>query len=126
MKFSSPRYPQSNGLAEKGVAIAQNILKRCYEAHETQQYQYRILEYDATPVASMRLAPSQLFFGRLIKTRMPVSDALLRRNGVGEEIVQEKIREKRAKQKYYYDRNARALPVLGMGDIVIFKKDSKE
>lgn len=122
MKFSSPRYPQSNGLAEKGVAIAKNILKRCYEAHETQHYQYRILEYNTTPVASMQLAPSQLFFGRLVKTRLPISNALLRRNSVGEEIVQKKIIEKRAKQKYYFDRNARALPVLSIGDIVIFKK----
>lgn len=31
LRFSSPRYPQSNGLAEKGMAIVKNILKRCYE-----------------------------------------------------------------------------------------------
>lgn len=45
LRFSSPRYPQSNGLAEKGVAIAKNILKRCYECHETDKFRYRILEY---------------------------------------------------------------------------------
>ena len=28
LKFPSPRYAQSNGLAEKGVAITKNILKR--------------------------------------------------------------------------------------------------
>lgn len=60
-KFSSPGYPQSNGLAEKGVAIAKNILKRCYEASELERFQYRILEYNTTPVASMRLSPSHLF-----------------------------------------------------------------
>lgn len=126
MKFSSPRYPQSNGLAEKGVAIAKNILKRCVEERDTENYQYRILEYNTTPVASMRLTPAQLFFGRVVKTRMPISDSLLHRDNISEETIQNKIKEKREKQKYYYDRNAKALPVLGLGDLVIFKKNGKE
>ena len=126
MKFSSPRYPQSNGLAEKSVAIAKNILKRSVEDQDTENYQYRILEHNSTPVASMRLAPSQLFFGRLIKTRMPISNSLLHRSNLSEETVQNKIKEKKEKQKYYYDRNAKALPILNFGDLVIFKKNGKE
>ena len=125
MKFSSPRYPQSNGLAEKSVAIAKNILKRV-EDRDTENYQYCILEYNTTPVASMRLTPSQLFFGRLIKTRMPISNSLLHRSNLSEETVQNKIKEKKEKQKYYYDRNAKALPILNFGDLVIFKKNGKE
>ncbi len=126
VQYSSPRYPQSNGLAEKGVAIAKNILKRCYENNETTQYQYRILEYNTTPVASMQLAPCQLFNGRLLKTKMPVSKALLCRNNLNESQVQQKIKEKRMKQKYYFDRSAKALPLLKVGDLVIFKKNSHE
>lgn len=126
MKFSSPRYPQSNGLAEKGVAIAKNILKRCVEDRDTENYHYRILEYNTTPVASMRLTPAQLFFGREVKTRMPISDSLLTRNNLGEETVRNKLKEKKEKQKYYYDRNAKALPVLNLGDLIIFKKNGKE
>ncbi|XP_036317801.1 uncharacterized protein LOC118732797, partial [Rhagoletis pomonella] len=53
LQYLSPTYAQSNGLAEKGVAIAKNILKRCYAAHDWEQYQYRILEFNATPVAGM-------------------------------------------------------------------------
>lgn len=125
-KYSSPRYPQSNGLAEKGVAIAKNILKRCYEANEVDQFQYRLLEYNTTPIASMRLTPSELFFGRLIKTRLPVSRELLVRNNVGEEEVQERIIKRKMGQRYYYDRNAKTLPPLELGDLVIFKKNGKE
>lgn len=124
--FSSPRYPQSNGLSEKAVGISKNILKRCYEANEVDQFQYRLLEYNTTPIASMRLTPSELFFGRLIKSKLPVSDSLLVRKNFTEEEIQQKIENKREKQKYYYDRNAKSLPTLGIGDKVIFKKNSKE
>lgn len=124
--YSSPRYPQSNGLAEKGVAIAKNILKRCYEANEVESYQYRVLEYNTTPIASMRLTPSELFFGRLIKTKLPISGKLLIRNDIKEDEVREKIQRKKECQKYYYDRNAKSLPTLGLGETVIFKKNGKE
>lgn len=125
-KFSSPRYPQSNGLAEKAVGIAKNILKRCYEANEVDQFQYRILEYNTTPVASIGLTPSELFFGRLVKTKLPVSGSLLVRNNIVESKIKKTIEKKKERQKYYYDRSAKSLPVLNEGDLVIFKKNSKE
>lgn len=90
-------------MAEKAVSIAKNILKRCYEAREIGQFQYNILQYNVTPVASMRLTPAQLFFGREIKTKLPVSESLLYRNNLNEDIVQNKIKGKRVSQKYYYD-----------------------
>lgn len=124
--YSSPRYAQSNGLAEKGVAIAKNILKRCYETNSVDQFQYRILEYNTTPIASMQLSPSEMFFGRLVKTGLPVSDQLLVRNNLSESVIQEKIDNKKEKQKYYYDRNAKSLQALRLGDLVIFKKNGKE
>lgn len=34
--------------------------------------------------------------------------------------------KKKGRQKYYYDRNAKSLPVLKLGDQVIFKKTGKE
>lgn len=124
--FSSPRYPQSNGLSEKAVGISKNILKRCYEANEVDQFQYRLLEYNTTPIASMRSTPSELFFGRLIKSKLPVSGSLLVRKNFKEQDIQQRIANKKEKQKYYYNRNAKSLPTLAIGDNVIFKKNSKE
>lgn len=126
LKFSSPRYPQSNGLAEKGVAIVKNILKRCYEAGEVDKFQYRILEYNTTPVASMGLSPSQLFFSRLVKSRLPIDSQLLIRNNITNEEVQEKLKNKQVIQKHYYDRTAKSLPALNIGDRVRFKKTGQE
>lgn len=125
-EFSSPRYPQSNGLAEKGVAIAKNILKRCYEVGEIDQFQYRLLEYNTTPVASMKLSPSQLFFGRQLKTRLPMDETLLIRELLDERVVRDRIEKKRDLQKQYYDRSAKQLPMLKVGERVLFKKNSKE
>nr|XP_029732663.1 uncharacterized protein LOC115268706 [Aedes albopictus] len=124
--FSSPRYPQSNGLAEKGVAIAKNILRRSYEAGDVKSFRYRLLEYNSTPVASMGVSPCQLFFGRQLKTRLPTSSGLLLRNNLEENRVTEMMERKRRYQKHYYDRSSKPLPVLNIGDSVIFKKNGKE
>lgn len=126
VKFSSPRYPQSNGLAEKGVAIAKGLLKRCFEANEKDNFQYHILEYNNTPVADLQLAPTQLFFGRLIKTKLPTAELLLFRNSIDESEIGERIKKKRKKQKEYFDRNAKTLPELQLGDRIIFKKTDKK
>lgn len=124
--FSSPRYPQSNGLAEKGVAIAKNLLKRCLEEGAMDMYQLRLLEYNATPVAGMKLPPAQLFFGRIIKTGLPIDAKLLHRNNLEESVVQDRIDQKRKNQRKYYDQHAKPLPVLNEGESVMFKKNGKE
>lgn len=109
-QFSSPHYPQSNGLAEKGVAIAKNILKRLYEAYDVQSYQYRILECTTTPVGSMNLSHAELFFGRRLKTRISVLDSLLFRNSLDEDQVRNKIDKKKEKQAYYFNLLAKKQP----------------
>lgn len=126
LQFSSPRYPQSNGLAEKAVAIAKNILKRCYELGEVEQYQYHILQYNTTPVASMRMSPSQLFFGRQVKTRMPIDEALLMKSNLDDSRIRLRHELKRETQKAYYDRHAKPLTPLNEGQTVMFRKNSKD
>lgn len=74
----------------------------------------------------MRLAPAQLFFGRLNKTRLPIADVLLHRNTISEEIVQGQMEKKRERQRYYFDKGAKELPSRELGDLVIFKKNGKE
>ncbi|XP_067614385.1 probable serine/threonine-protein kinase dyrk1 [Eurosta solidaginis] len=56
-----------------------------------------------------------LFDGELQREQQFDCDDL--RNGPG---------KKRETQKYYYDRNAKALPILNPGDIIIFKKNNNE
>lgn len=124
--FSSPRYPQSNGLAEKGVAIAKNILKRCLEVGEVSMFQYRLLEYNNTPIASMKMSPAEIFFGRLLKTKLPVDSQLLHSGQVDKSEVNKQIEKKRNTQKKYYDQHAKPLPVLNEGERVMFKKNGKE
>ncbi|XP_058816894.1 uncharacterized protein LOC131680192 [Topomyia yanbarensis] len=124
--FSSPRYPQSNGLAEKAVAIAKNILKRCFELGEVDQLKYRLLEFNTTPIAGMQLTPSHLFFGRLLKTRLPVDESLLVRKNIAERVVRSKFERKHVIQKENYEKTAKPLLPLNVGDRVIFNKCSKE
>lgn len=122
-RFSSPRYPQSNGLAEKGVAIAKNIVKRCVESGRRDKLQANVLAYNLSPVASLGFAPAQLFFGRMVKSDLPVVEDTLKRCFVAEEIVENKIKERRGKQKSYFDRSSKPLDSLNVGEQVMFKKE---
>jgi hypothetical protein len=122
-RFSSPRYPQSNGLAEKGVAIAKNILKRCLEGGNRGMFQRMILGYNSSPVASLGFSPCELFFGRKIKSNLPIAESALVRMQIEEKFVEKKIKEKRGKQKEYYDRGSKDLEMLEVGERIMFKKN---
>lgn len=125
LRFSSPRHPQSNGLAEKGVAIAKNILKRWKEVNNGTGFQEWILEYNNTPVAGLGLAPTQLFFGRRLKSELPVTENVLERYYIKEDVVRQRIAERRGKQKEYFDKGTKLLEVIKIGDKVNFKRDEK-
>lgn len=119
--FSSPLYPQSNGLAEKGVAIAKGIIKRAADAGSIMELSSHLLEYNCTPVASLGLAPVQLFFGRRVKTKLPVAEKALVRRWVREEDIVNRIVAKRRKQEMYYNSKAKDLDALVKGQRVRFR-----
>lgn len=65
---SSPRFPQSNGLAEKGVQIVKRIMKKTGEARE--DFWLGLLCYRSTPLEEGR-SPGELLQGRKLRTRLP-------------------------------------------------------
>lgn len=75
LTFSSPYYPKSNGLAEKFVGIAKNLLRKS-QASKT-DINIALLEYRNTPLSGMQYSPAQLLFNRRVRTKVPIHDKLL-------------------------------------------------
>ncbi|XP_049516824.1 uncharacterized protein LOC125942652 [Dermacentor silvarum] len=65
---SSPRFTQSNGLAEKGVQIVKRIMKKTAETK--QDFWLGLLSYRSSPLEDGR-SPGELLQGRRLRTRLP-------------------------------------------------------
>ena len=68
---SSPRYPQSNGLAERCVQTVKNLLKKSNDPYQS------LLSYRSTPLTWCDLSPAELSMGRRLRTSLPQTDKLL-------------------------------------------------
>ena len=62
---SSPRYPQSNGQAERTVQTVKRMLKQATDPY------LALLNYRATPFPWCKLSPSELLMGRKLRTNIP-------------------------------------------------------
>lgn len=65
---SSPYFPRSNGLAEKGVQVVKRLLKKC--EHSGDDFWLGLLNYRATPL-ECGTAPAELLMGRRPRTLLP-------------------------------------------------------
>lgn len=110
LKFSSPRFPQSNGMAEKAVGIVKNILRK------VQDINIGLMEYRNTPISGLNLSPAQLLYNRRLRTKLPISCKLLNTEFHN---PYSKFCARQAKQKHYYDRTAQTLPELKSGDSIL-------
>ncbi|UYV76985.1 hypothetical protein LAZ67_14002708, partial [Cordylochernes scorpioides] len=72
---SSPRFPQSNGMAEAGVKIAKLILKK------NQDPSLGLLEYRSTPLEN-GYSPAELLMGRKLRTTLPIAPENLNPNSL--------------------------------------------
>lgn len=115
---SSPRFPQSNGMAENGVKLAKTMLKKAYH-HQADIY-ILLLEYRNTPVTGLDLSPSQLLQSRRLKSKIPTTAPLLLPQLCSD--VKEKLEYLQGRQKEYFDRNTKALPPLTIGDPVVMQQ----
>lgn len=66
---SSPHFPCSNGLAEKGVQIVKRIMKKSEHAQE--DYWLGLLNYRSSPLEDDGRSPGELLMGRRIRSRLP-------------------------------------------------------
>ena len=68
---SSSLHPPSNGLTEKVVSIAKNVL------HKSQEPNAALMEYRNMPLMGGTLSPSQLMLDQLLRTKLPTTMAIL-------------------------------------------------
>lgn len=115
---SSPRYPKSNGLAERAVGICKNMLRKCAETN-TDIFK-GLLEYRTTPLSGHEVSPSELLNHRLLRTCLPVSLNILNKET---NVNIKGIKEKRAKAQKYYNRSAKQRDSFNAGDSVIIQKE---
>lgn len=98
----SPNYPKANGLAEKAVGIAKNIIKKTEESGG--DLSYAMLEYRNSPISGTNLTPAELLMNRTLRTKLPVSKQILKPK-VPENVHRE-FKDIQEKSKKYYDRTA--------------------
>lgn len=113
----SPNYPRSNGLAEKGVAIAKNLLKKSIE--ENKDIYAALLDYRNSPLKHMNYTPSQLLMSRMCKTKLPISADLLKPTLC--ENVNERFKLKQEYHKKGYNKAAKDLqPFEPNTDVTVY------
>lgn len=115
--YSSPRYPKSNGMAERAVQIAKNILNK--SNNESEAF-VALLEYRSTPVKSTGLAPCQVLMSRLLRSKIPVSKDVLKPKM--QLNVKDKITHYQNQSKSYYDKNSKVKKCFKTPNVV-YRKD---
>ena len=120
---SSPRYPRSNGLAERAVQTAKKIISRC-QASRT-PVDVALMEHRNTPFSENMPSPSELALGRKLRTPFPHKKSELTLRGYPREEIEKKYDAYKKKQKDYFDRGTRPLAALKCGSSVWIKEDNK-
>lgn len=110
---SSPRYPKSNGQAERMIQTVKQLLRKAHDSN-TDPY-IALLQYRNAPLAGLDVSPAQLLMSRSLRTKLPALNQNLQprvQNARNELVFRQQ------KQKIYHDRSSRPLPSLKEGDVV--------
>lgn len=112
---SSPYYPQSNGMSERAVQVAKNVLKKCHE--DGSSVQLGLLNYRNIPRSDALKSPNERIMSRVTKTPLPMIEKKLKPTVV--ENVKQSLEVERNKQKAYYDQAARSRQEMKVNDRVL-------
>ena len=107
---SSPRYPQSNGLAERTVKTVKKLLKESSDPHLS------LLSYRATPLPWCKLSPAELLMGRRVRTDVPITGSLLTPQWKYIQEFRDLDKEKKRRQKRDFDQRHRTRPLPDIPD----------
>jgi hypothetical protein len=110
---SSPYHSQSNGKAESAVKIAKKLIKKTTK--EESDLYLAILDWRNTPDEA-GYSPAQKLMSRRTRTLLPITEILLKPKVVTG--VTENIKSRKQKAKKTYDKSAKDLPELSIGELV--------
>ena len=83
-----------------------------------------LLEFRNTPVAGLNVSPAQLMLNRCARTRLPISDKLLKPKLFPQ--VQQQLCKHQAQVKEGYDQSSKDLPELTAGQqVVVYNHHTK-
>jgi hypothetical protein len=116
---SSPRYPQSNGKSESAVKIAKRILKKATRSGS--DVWKAILDWRNTPTEGMDSSPAQRLMSRRTRTMLPTARPLLKPEVINK--VPEGVKLRRQKAKLQFDKGAKDLPELEIGEQIRLQPD---
>ncbi|UYV80953.1 K02A2.6-like, partial [Cordylochernes scorpioides] len=118
---SSPLYPKSNGLAERAVQTAKNLIRKCLDSG--QEVELALLNFYNTPRDGLP-SPAQCLFSRRTRTLLPTSTHQL------EPEIQkghtQNLRNKREKQKTHHDKTAKTTRSFKEGEKIMLKQNHRE
>ena len=117
---SSPKYASSNGLSEVYVKIAKRILQKSKDANKDPYMP--LLEYRNTPL-KCGYSPAQLLMGRRLKSLLPTTNKQLSPQNINHDDARKKMKNLQIISKNHYDKSARKLKTLNIGESVRIQKD---
>ena len=114
IEFSSPEYPRGNGKAERSVQTVKQIIRKCKVNDE--DIWPALMAYRNTPMYNNELSPSEVLFGRQIRTRL--------NNHLQQKMIETELREFHDTEYPVSNNKTRDLPLLKVGDRVrVWKKE---
>ena len=114
---SSPRYPQSNGFAERMVQTIKQLFTKCHESGSDPHLAMLCLR--TTPVDHSLPAPCELLNGRRYRSNIP-SRATSR---ISDNDYVSTLQNRQDRSKELYNRHSRPLPKLTHGENVRIQDD---
>lgn len=113
----SPKHSQSNGMVEKAVGIAKNMLKKCQESGDDPYL--ALLNIRNTPRDEHTGSPSQRLFSRRTATTLPTANTkLLPEVRPIIQVRQQLTHDRHHKAKKYYDQHVKPLQPLSERDTI--------
>ncbi|XP_048745965.2 uncharacterized protein K02A2.6-like [Ostrea edulis] len=111
---SSPLYPKSNGKVENAVRIAKNLMKKC-QLDKSDPF-LALLDWRNTPSENIGTSAVQRLMARRTRTLLPIKTELLKPALTPN--VKERLRERKHRSAFYYNRTAKDLPEIKSGETV--------
>lgn len=118
---SSPRYPQSNGFAERAVQTAKRIIIKAKESNS--EWWPALLEYRNTPLSDTKLSPNQMLMSRHTRTPIPAHNSIFAPQANSN--AHDSIRAGKRKQQIYYDQKAKHKEDFVPGQSVWYQLEDK-